>query len=66
MDLPSNLGDVHREGSSCVLAYGPPCNTVLPSTKVPDGCIGGSARGLGSRVDGMGFPPLLVCYPVGH
>ena len=66
MVSPSKLGDVHREGSSCVLACGPPCNTVLPVTKVPYGCIGGSTRGLGSRVVGMGFPLLLLRYPVGH
>ena len=66
MGLPSKLGEVQREGISCVLARGPPCKTVLPTTKVPDGCIGGSARGLGSRVDGMGFPLLLLRYPVGH
>ena len=41
-------------------------NTVLPTTKVPDGCIGGPARGLGSRVDGMGLTPLLERYPVDH
>ena len=66
MGLPSKLGDVHGEGYSCVLVCGSPCNTVLLSTKVPDRCIGGSTRGLGSRVVGMGFPLLLLRYPVGH
>ena len=66
MGSPSKLGDVHCEGTSCMLARGPPCNTVLPVTKVPDGCICRSSRGLGSRVVGMGFPLLLLRYPVGH
>ena len=66
MGSPSKLGDVHCEGNSFMLARGPPCDTVLPATKVPDGCIGGSSRGLGSRVVGMGFLLLLLRYPVGH
>ena len=56
---------MRRGGSSRKIACGPPCNTVLPASEVPDGCIGGSTRGL--RLQGIwdGVPATTVSLPSG-
>ena len=56
---------MRREGSSRELACGPPCNTVLPVTEVPDGCIGGSTRGLRLQGSRDGVPAATVALPSG-